>query len=148
MSVLRSPRLVAVLLWLALALLPLRGLAAGLMAGPAAGHAAATAPADVPMPCHEQAGHHDAMDGGAHHDAAAMHADSADDAADEGSAAVADDCPTCALCALCHGGFAHASALPLVLAAPEAGAPAAATTVRLAPHTPDGLFRPPRPLLA
>jgi hypothetical protein len=137
MAALRSPRLAAALLWLALALLPLRGLAAGLMPGmmAAAATVSATAPAEAPLPCHGHAAGDQAA--AEHHALPSHHAAGVDDGA-------SPDCPTCALCALCHGGFAHAAAPSLSLPSPEAVPPAIAPSQPVQPRAPDALFRPPR----
>lgn len=145
----------AVLLWAAVALLPLRGLAAAAMPAlmPATGGAPAIAVASMPaadaMPCHGDASHHAAHDashvaqGDSHPDAVhdAHHA-AATDAAGWG------DCPSCSLCALCHGGLAQAPQVLLALTSPQGGPPAAHPWTARAPRAPDGLFRPPRPLQA
>ncbi|MFO1327269.1 MAG: hypothetical protein U1F56_07910 [Rubrivivax sp.] len=90
MSDLRRHRLFVLLLWLALAWLPLRGVAQVLMHGPAAGEAAVSAP------CH-----------GGH----AVDAPTDDAPASSGS--------SCALCDLCHGAaLPPALALPGAGAAP------------------------------
>lgn len=137
-------RLAAVLLWAAVALLPLRGLAAAAMPAlmPAPGGAAATAVASTPaadaMPCHGDASHHASRDdapGEAHHAVVP-------DAAEWG------DCPSCSLCVLCHGGLAQAPQVQLALTSPQGEPPAAHPWTARAPRAPDGLFRPPRPLLA
>jgi hypothetical protein len=131
-----SRRFAAVLLWVAVALLPLRGLAAAAMPAqmPALGGAPQTTVASMPavqaMPCHGDAAHDDA-----HHQAAS-------DAAEWG------DCPSCSLCALCHGGLAQAPQVVLALSSPQGEPPAAHPWSARAPRAPDGLFRPPRSLLA
>ena len=127
----RSPRRFAVaLLWLALALLPLRGFAALLMPVGAAPAAAATVAAEAPqhhgaaMPCH----------GGAVQDDAAA-------AAQPGE-------HTCSLCNLCHSGVAAFAAPVLMLPALPQDAPLAQAAPSVEPRAPDSLFRPPRPRLA
>jgi hypothetical protein len=123
-------RLGPALLWIAIALLPLRGLAVSLMPAMAQ-PAAPVVTAASEMPCH-----------GAAADAAAAHHDA------QAAASVVDDCPTCSLCALCHGSVAQASQLSLDLPALPALPPAAAPPSAIEPRAPDGLFRPPRTLLA
>ena len=131
-----SRRFAAVLLWAAVALLPLRGLAAAAMPAlmPAMGGAADTAVASMPaadaMPCHGDAVHDEPN-----------HA-AAPDAAEWG------DCPSCSLCALCHGGLAQAPQVQLALPSPQGEQPAAHPWTAPALRAPDGLFRPPRSLLA
>ena len=118
-----SRRLIAALVWIAIALLPLRGFAAVWM--PAArGDTPAAVHADAPgaMPCH----------GAAHDD----------------SAAPAEASHNCALCDLCHSGVAQAA--PAAVALPALGdvTPLAAALTAIEPRAPDGVFRPPRALLA
>jgi hypothetical protein len=129
-------RIAALLLWSAIALLPMRGLAAAAMPAlmPAAGGATASATthaADA-MPCH----------GDVAHDTGTEMGNAASDAAEWG------DCPSCSLCALCHGGLAQAPQMLLALTSPRGERPAAHPWSAPAPRAPDGLFRPPRPLLA
>jgi len=115
------------LLWIAIALLPLRGLAVTLMpalASPSTPLMAAAAD----MPCH-----------GAAADQAAQ---------DEPAAAPMADCASCSLCALCHASVAQACAASIELPALPALAPAAAPPSAIEPRAPDGLFRPPRTTLA
>jgi hypothetical protein len=125
----RSPRRIAVaLLWLALALLPLRGFAALLMpVGASAPVAAVVTEAPqhhgTAMPCH----------GAVQDDAAA--------AAQPGE-------HTCSLCDLCHSGVAAFAAPVLTLPALPQAAPVAQSAPSLEPRAPDSLFRPPRPHLA
>jgi hypothetical protein len=126
------PRFAALLLWIVIALLPIRAMASAVMPVMMAGLPAAEAgapPQDVPvvMPCH-----------------AAM-ADVASDANDDAPAA--DMTHTCSLCDLCHSSVTVAPRTSVVLPVlhephPEAGAPSA-----IEPRAPDGLFRPPRTLL-
>lgn len=127
-------RLTATLLWIAIALLPVRGLAAAMMPAlmPAASpHAAMVVEVPEQMPCH-----------GAMADAAAaeVHA--------EPAAAPVGDCPTCSLCALCHASFAQAAPVSLELPTLPSAPPATAAPSALEPRAPDGLFRPPRTHLA
>jgi hypothetical protein len=119
-------RFVAALLWIAIALLPVRGLAAAVMPVVMSGMepAEVSAPSDetaVAMPCH-----------GASQDAAAD----------------ADAGHTCALCDLCHSSVATAptalEAVPVLHDAQPSGAMSRAVE----PRAPDGLFRPPRTFLA
>jgi hypothetical protein len=113
-----SPRLVALLLWCAIALLPLRGLAAAWMSGSMATTPVATASAEAALPCH------------------------AATPADDGSAA--DAAPLCTACDLCHAGVTVAP-VPAVLAdAPAAAAPDEALPSHHGRVAPDALFRPPR----
>jgi hypothetical protein len=117
-----SPRLLTALLWLAIALLPLRGFAAAMMPAAAAPLHGSVAMTELAAPCH----------GGQAHDVSPA------DGAHAG----------CSLCDLCHSSalavdmpslrlatLAHASPPRQRAAAPEARAP-------------DGLFRPPRAGLA
>jgi hypothetical protein len=113
-----SPRLVAALLWCAIALLPLRGLAASWMAGEMALGTTAVASADASLPCH------------------------AAPPADDGAAPAPH---LCTACDLCHAGVTVAPAAPSLVGTPASAAPDEAFVPshhgRLAP---DGLFRPPR----
>jgi hypothetical protein len=127
----RSPRRFAVaLLWLALALLPMRGFAALLMPVGAAPAAVATVAAEAPrhhgaaMPCH----------GSAVQDSAAATAQPGDH--------------TCSLCDLCHSGVAAFAAPVLTLPALPQDAPVALAAPSVEPRAPDSLFRPPRAHLA
>jgi hypothetical protein len=120
----RASRLAAALLWLALALLPLRGLAGALM--PVVMMSGADPAAEVAvMPCHGSM---------------AM----SDDVAQDGSTAT----QTCSMCSLCHGTALHATVPLSVPAAPHESQPRAATRGPIEPRAPDGLFRPPRTDLA
>jgi hypothetical protein len=120
-----SRRFTTALLWLAIALLPVRGLAAALMPIGLLGEQTSSSGSNVvearsvaAMPCH----------GDAAQQTPASH--------------------NCALCDLCHGGVAQAPA-PLVLpAAPLSSRPRATATTPIAPRAPDGVFRPPRTALA
>lgn len=115
------------LLWIAIALLPLRGLAVTMMpATVSPSTPVASAAADPP--CH-----------GAATDPAAQ---------DEPAATLLADCASCSLCALCHASVAQAPAAHLELPALPALAPAAAPPSAIEPRAPDGLFRPPRTTLA
>ena len=118
-----SRRFVAALLWIAIALLPLRGLAAAVMPVAMSGLApvVASAPADdtaVAMPCH-----------GASQDA---------------SAAAADTSHACALCDLCHSSVAAAPAPMVAMPVLHDAQPLGALPRAALPRAPDGLFRPPR----
>lgn len=141
MAGLRSRRLVAALLWLALALLPLRGLAAGWMPAAMAAQALAAQADDTSaashdpgagMPCHAASTEVTPM----HH------------APPGGEALLPGDCPTCALCALCHGGFVDATVSSVPLAAPPGDAPDSGAPAAIEPRAPDALFRPPRARVA
>jgi hypothetical protein len=123
-------RLGTALLWIAIALLPLRGMAASLMPAMVQPAAPVVAAADE-MPCHGAA-----ADGGA---AGGHHAP---------ATAAVGDCPTCSLCALCHGSVVQATQPVFELPALPTPSPVAAPPTPIEPRAPDGLFRPPRPLLA
>lgn len=123
-------RLGTALLWIAIALLPLRGLAASLMPAMVQPVASVVAAANE-IPCHGAAA--DGTAAGDHHAEPAV---------------AVGDCPTCSLCALCHGSVAQAPQLSLDLPALPALPPAAAPPSAIEPRAPDGLFRPPRTLLA
>ena len=118
-----SRRCVATLLWLAIALLPLRGLASSVMPVAMMGIAAA----------------------GADNVAAAMPCHGVEVVADSDSA---NNAAGCSLCSLCHGSAATIAAPTIVLPTLHGGAPLAAAPPALAPRAPDGLFRPPRTALA
>ena len=118
---LRLPRrLVTLLLWLGIALLPVRGAATVLMPV-LMGNAPATAASadDSAMPCH------------------ASPAMAADDTA--GGATHA-----CSLCDLCHSAAAQAPQAPSLPALAAGNAPPNFACAALEPRAPDGLFRPPR----
>jgi hypothetical protein len=115
-----SSRLVAAVLWLVIALLPLRVVAAGWMSPGMVAAPAASVTADA-MPCHGMASA----------------------AADE-AASNAPSHHACTLCDLCHAGVTVAPE-PHALALHAAGR--ASLAVPASPHgrvMPDGLFRPPR----
>jgi hypothetical protein len=136
-----SRRLTAALLWLAIALLPLRAWALSQMNLEAMGAApsgvvsagAAEVPAqrslqpDAPpalhLPCHE-----------------AVVADGDGDS-NPGSA-------TCSLCDLCHAAVVQAPDAGLRLPELPRSRPQGPATTPIEPRAPDGLFRPPRTLLA
>ncbi len=130
-----SRRLTTALLWLAIALLPIRGLAAAVapvaMAGVKATSAANAimAPADHAAP------------------AAPCHGAAADSTNDE-IAATTDGSHACAMCDLCHVSMAQGSFAGISLPTLPATLPRAATATPLQPRAPDGLFRPPRTFLA
>lgn len=116
-----APRLVAALLWLAIALLPLRALGMTWMQAGATSPvpaATAAAPTDA-MPCHGVAPEAPAADVAAVHHA-------------------------CQLCDLCHAGVAVAPVAPSLGTAPTAAAPDEALPAHPGRVAPDGLFRPPR----
>jgi hypothetical protein len=120
-----SRHLTTALLWLAIALLPLRGWASVLMPlsmGEAAVAGASTDPAaPAAMPCH------------------------GDPQAAEDNAPTAG---TCSMCDLCHSNVVHVSQ-PLTLpSAPQEPLPVADAPQPIEPRAPDGLFRPPRTDLA
>jgi hypothetical protein len=123
-------RLGTALLWIAIALLPLRGLAASLMPAMVQPATPVAAAADE-MPCH----------------GAVTDDGSASEHHKQPTAAVGD-CPTCSLCALCHGSVAQAAQVSLDLPELPALPPAAAPPSAIEPRAPDGLFRPPRTFLA
>lgn len=121
-----SRRFITALLWIAIALLPVRGLAAAVMPVTMAGMgtAVASAPADttaVAMPCH-----------GTSQDAPSD----------------ADTSHNCALCDLCHSSVAAAPASPAVMPMLHDTQPLGALPRAVEPRSPDGLFRPPRTSLA
>jgi hypothetical protein len=126
-----SRRCSTALLWLAIALLPVRGWAVTLMplamGLPAPAHAAAlesNAAAPVAtMPCHS------AMSADAH---------------DSDTAATT----TCSLCDLCHSTVAQAPSPLSLPAAPDDALPPAAAPSPVDSRLPDGLFRPPQSTLA
>lgn len=118
-----APRLVAALLWLAIALLPLRALGMTWMqagtAGPALA-ATAAAPAEA-TPCHSAA----TAAAEAPADGVAVH-------------------HACHLCDLCHAGVTVAPVAPSLGSAPASAAPDEALPSHPGRVAPDGLFRPPR----
>ena len=122
-----SRRFTATLLWIAIALLPVRGFAALMMPMMMAGTASTTASTAVDdaaaaIPCHG--------------------------ASQETSDATADATHTCSLCDLCHSSVAATKTPVTALAAPHEAQPVSASPPALEPRAPDGLFRPPRTNLA
>jgi hypothetical protein len=125
-----SRRLTAALLWIAIALLPLRGAAAAVMpvVMSGTGSSAVSAAADdaaTALPCH-----------------------GAIAAADGAHAAPADTSHTCAMCDLCHTNVAQTSPPPIALPTLHEALPHTAAPAAIEPRAPDGLFRPPRTFLA
>ncbi len=132
----RPPRrLVVALLWIAMALLPLRALAAAVMPAATAGVASAAV----------ESAAHDVLQAVPCHGASALVAADAD--ADAGTAP-AETTHTCSLCDLCHSSVVSAQPPVLALAELPAALPRAAAPSALEPRAPDGLFRPPRFALA
>jgi hypothetical protein len=126
-----SRRCSTALLWLAMALLPVRGWAVTLMplamSAPTPAHAAmvtehAEPAAAQAMPCHG--------------------ASSAE--APDGKTAT----PTCSLCDLCHSTVAQAPSPPVLPAAPDDALPPAQASSPVVSQQYDSLFRPPRSTLA
>jgi hypothetical protein len=122
-----SRRFTTALLWIAIALLPVRGFAAVMMPILMVDTESTTvsAPADdaaKAMPCH-----------GASQDA---------------GDASADATHTCSLCDLCHSSVAATTAAVIALSGPHEAQPSSASPPALEPRAPDGLFRPPRTTLA
>lgn len=121
-------RLIAALLWLAILLLPLRGVAAVWMhSAPALLPAAVAAEGDthaVTMPCHGESATHDA----------ASDSDASPTGAPHG----------CQLCDLCHGSVAVAPESPAIAPIAAAIAPLARGAAPPARQAPDGVYRPPR----
>jgi hypothetical protein len=125
-------RFVAALLWIAIALLPLRGFAAAVM--PAL---MATAPSSF-VSAHAPAG-----------DAAAVHpCHGAELASTDAGTLPADSSHTCSLCDLCHSGVVAAAPQAVALSTPHEVQPRTAAPTAIEPRAPDSLFRPPRTLLA
>ncbi len=112
-----SSRLVAAVLWLAIALLPLRVVAAGWMSPGIATAPVASVAADV-MPCH------------------GVSVDPADSAAPMHH--------VCNLCDLCHAGVTVAPEPPALALAPAAQERATRPSLPHGRVAPDGLFKPPR----
>lgn len=130
----RPPRrLVVALLWIAMALLPLRALAAAVMPAATAGVASAAV----------ESAAHDVLQAVPCHGASALVAADAD-----AGTAPAETTHTCSLCDLCHSSVVSAQAPVLALAELPAALPRAAAPSALEPRAPDGLFRPPRIALA
>jgi hypothetical protein len=110
------PRLVALLLWCVIALLPVRGLAASWMVGEMAFGTSAVATTEAAMPCH------------------------AAPAVDDGGVAP----HVCTACDLCHAGVTVAPMAPSLGDVPASGTPDEALPSHHGRVAPDGLFRPPR----
>ena len=136
----RPPRrLVVALLWIAMALLPLRALAAAVMPAATAGVASAAV----------ESAAHDVLQAVPCHGASALVAADADADADaDAGTAPAETTHTCSLCDLCHSSVVSAQPPVLALAELPAALPRAAAPSALEPRAPDGLFRPPRIALA
>jgi hypothetical protein len=121
-------RLAAALLWIAIALLPLRGLAASwmpvAMSGPATVAGALVNGLAAAMPCH----------GGAV-DARAAPSDDA-------------SAPDCSMCELCHASALASESAGLAWSGTPDSPPRAGLDRAPEPRAPDSLFRPPRPRLA
>jgi hypothetical protein len=123
-----SHRLTTALLWIAIALLPVRGFAAVLMPMAMAGMpppAVTSSPADgtaAVMPCHA----------------------AVQDASDSSS----NTASTCSMCDLCHTTVAQVAAMLVALPELHETLPSAAAPSAIEPRAPDGLFRPPRTHLA
>lgn len=113
-----SPRLAVALLWCAIALLPLRGLAASWMAGEMAFGTGVAGATESAMPCHA--------------------APPAPD--DTGTASP----HLCTACDLCHAGVTVPPAALVLAATPLSAAPDEALPSHHGRVAPDGLFRPPR----
>ena len=126
-----SRRFTTALLWIAIALLPVRGVAAAVMPVAMSGMAssvisAAADDAATALPCH-----------GATATAVA-----------DANAAAADTSHTCAMCDLCHTTVAQVASASIVLSEQHEALPQALAAAPIEPRAPDGLFRPPRTLLA
>ncbi len=123
------------LIWLCLALLPLRGMAHGLMLGAGASHGAAVvqtqADASAPCPMHGASMGSEA--------AAALPGGHGSPAT---APSLASSC--CHLCAVCHGAAMPALAVASIDAEPYRGAPNGRVGLGAGRVAPDGLFRPPR----
>jgi hypothetical protein len=124
-----SRRFTTALLWIAIALLPVRGWAAllmpismGDMQPAAVTSAVATDAAVNVMPCHS----------------------APQDAAADGGNSPA----TCSMCDLCHSTVAQAAPTSVALAEMHEALPPATASMAIEPRAPDGLFRPPRTSLA
>ncbi len=118
-----SRRFVAALVWIAIAVLPVRGLDATVMPGlmsdmaPAMATSAPTDETAVATPCH---------------------------AASQDVTSDTDATHACALCDLCHSSVAAAPASPAVMPVLHDVQPVGALPRAVEPRAPDGLFRPPR----
>ncbi len=135
-------RLTTALLWLAIALLPMRGWAASVMPmvaveGPHGATVSAAEPLHTPPPCHGMAH--------AHTEADPMASDEPM-AADEANAPSTTH--TCSMCDLCHAGVLQTTPAAIALADLPQSAPPGAAPAAIEPVAPDGLFRPPRTTLA
>ena len=120
-----SRRLTVALLWLAIALLPLRGFAAALMP---------VAMVDAPITTATDA-----------HEAAALPCHGM---ASDSQAAAESGTHTCSLCDLCHASMVHAVSASVSLADLPESTPPSSATAAVEPAAPDSLFRPPRTTLA
>lgn len=145
-------RWAALLLWLALALLPLRGWAEVVMpimmalGGGAAGMQSAAPAGAAMLPCHAGADSGNAVDVMAVDvtalEVAAIEIDSAAPAATDSAA---PEHNACSLCDLCHGTVADAPRAPLLADAPVAAKPLPAAPTQVEPAVLSGPERPPRP---
>jgi cytochrome c553 len=116
-------RFVAALLWIVIALLPVRGLASVMMPMVMSSMPAtvASAPVDdtaAAMPCHGATADQSSTPAGSSH--------------------------TCSLCDLCHGAVAQVTQPSVSLPVMHEAQPEAAAPPVLEPRAPDSLFRPPR----
>ena len=127
-----SRRFTTALLWIAIALLPVRGLAAvvmpiamvamgGMQQAGSVQSVAATDEAVVEMPCH---------------------------AASKAAANSNNTASACSMCELCHTTVAQAPQVSVTLPELPETQPYAAVPAAIEPRAPDGLFRPPRSFLA
>jgi hypothetical protein len=129
-----SRRLTTALLWLAIALLPIRGLAAAV---------APVAMANISSGALSAAADNAAQDPPCHGTTTA-----ATDNDDDATAAPAGSSHNCAMCDLCHISVAQGPILGVSLPTLPAALPRAAAPTPIQPRALDGLYRPPRTLLA
>lgn len=136
-------RLVTVLLWLAMALLPLRGLAGVLMHG---GATAAQGPGSAATELAGSTGRQAAQSMPCH----AVVQDTAVPMADMTVATPEVPAAThsCAMCDLCHTTVAHGPVGIALLAAPHEAQPLAEAPSAIEPRPLEGPYRPPRASLA
>ncbi|OGB03399.1 MAG: hypothetical protein A3E25_00725 [Burkholderiales bacterium RIFCSPHIGHO2_12_FULL_69_20] len=137
------------LLWVLIALMPLRALSQELMG--AAQHSAHSAGAPMAaMPCHAGVGHV-AVDSQALHHTVAADAASTNGAADavnmaDGADVTDNDEPAsnCSACDLCHAALAGPVYVTQELPLPAASGRVATPSGPSAAVSPDGIFKPPR----
>jgi hypothetical protein len=137
------------LLWVLIALLPLRALSQELMGAAQRSAQSAGAPMAA-MPCHAGVGHAEVVGPALHHTAAADAASTTDatdaaDAVDAANVAASDEpASNCSACDLCHATLAGPVYATQDLPLPAASGQVVTPSGPRAAVSPDGIFKPPR----